>query len=451
MLAGLRNIRTFESLAVRDYRLLWLGQVSTSLGQWMDQVTRAWLIYILTGSAFQLGLTTALRGLPILLFGMVAGALADRSGRKLQLIVAQFTNAALNFILAGLVITGLVQPWHVYVTAFLAGTVQAFQQPARQTLIGDIVGRERLLNALALNSAALNGSRVFGPAISGYMIVLLQGGAAHPLQGIGYSYVVQGIIYLVATVWTLQMRVPDRAAERAGMSREPFFQSMGGGFAYVAKTPLIRSQIALALGPLTFAMAYTSLMPIIVLNVLHGDAALQGRLLSFIGMGALLGALTVASMKRTHAYGLSVVIGAAMFCLGVLMFASSSSIWLSCGLGVLLGMFNVTYTTQNQTLLQLSAPRHIRGRVMSVWLLNRGTVPFGALLAGILAEQYGGQDALRIMALLGLAVVAIVVATNPAILRQKVPLASDDDVADRPAAVAAGGASPVRSRAGAPD
>lgn len=154
----LRRLRTFDSLGIRDYRLLWLGQVSTSMGQWMDQVTRGWLMYQLTGSAADLGFVTAARGLPLLFFGVIAGALADRSGQKIQLVVAQVTNAVLNVILATPVLTGTVQPWHLYVTALLAGTVQAFQQPARQTLISDIVGNERLMNALALNSAALNGA-----------------------------------------------------------------------------------------------------------------------------------------------------------------------------------------------------------------------------------------------------------------------------------------------------
>ena len=133
-------MHTFASLRLRDYRLLWLGQVSTSMGLWMDQVTRGWLIYQITGSALQLGLATALRGLPLLFFSVIAGAVADRSGRKTQLIVAQVTNAVFNVVLATLVLLQQVQPWHIYVTGFLAGIAQAFQQPARQTLISDIVG-----------------------------------------------------------------------------------------------------------------------------------------------------------------------------------------------------------------------------------------------------------------------------------------------------------------------
>ncbi len=408
--------RTFDSLTIRDYRLLWLGQISTSMGQWMDQVTRGWLIYQITGSATQLGLATAMRGLPLLFFGVLAGALADRSGRKIQLVVAQVTNAALNVILATLVLTGLVEPWHVYVSAFLAGTVQAFQQPARQTLVSDIVGPAKLMNALALNSAALNVSRALGPAAAGALIAI---------SGVEGSYYVQGAMYAIATIWTFQMHVPARPQE--ARSREPFFTSIREGFAYVSKEPSIRTQMLIALGPLTFAMSYTALMPIIARDVLGGDSRTQGLLLSFIGVGALVGALTVASMRRSHAYGLPVVLGAAAFSAGVFAFSWSHWVWLSCAIGFLVGLFNVTYQTQNQTLLQLSAPPRIRGRVMSIYLLNRGSVPFGALLAGFLASHFGGPASMEIMSITALGILGVVVATRPQILTLAIPLTNREE------------------------
>ena len=150
--------------------------------------------------ALQLGLVSAVRGIPFIVFGAIAGAVADRYGRKAQLIIAQVVNAILNIILATLVLTGHVQPWHVYVTGFLTGTVQAFQQPARQVLINDLVGRELLLNAIALNSAALNLSRSVGPALSGVLIQAL---------GVDMSYFIQAGLFALATVWTVQIRVPE--------------------------------------------------------------------------------------------------------------------------------------------------------------------------------------------------------------------------------------------------
>lgn len=415
------SISTFESLGIRDYRLLWMGQVSTSLGQWMDQFTRAWLIYEITGSPFQLGAVTAVRGLPLLLFGILAGAVADRSGRRMQLIVAQVTNGVLNIILAALVLTGQVQGWHVYLTAFLAGTVQAFQQPARQTLISDLVPENRLLNALALNSAALNGSRMIGPAIAGLVITQ---------AGTGGSYLLQSIVYFLATVWTFQIHIPARLeqVDQDGRPsrRPPLVQSVGEGLAFAAKEPSIRAQLLLGLGPLTFAMSYTALMPMIAIDVLHGEAALGGTLLSSIGVGALFGALVVASMRRDTGYGLSVVLGALAFSAALFAFASSSVVWLSLALGVVVGLFSVTYTTQNQSLLQVMTPRPLRGRVMSIYLLNRGLVPVGALVAGMLAERFGGQGAMRGLALIAAGIVAVVVATHPRMVRLQVPMSGRD-------------------------
>ncbi len=222
-----QHVRTFESLALRDYRFLWLGQLSTSMGQWMDQVARSWLIYDLTHSPLQLGLVSAARGLPILAFGTVAGVVADRYGRKAQLIIAQSVNAFLNVILATLILTGHVQLWHIYVTAVLAGTVQAFQQPARQVLISDLVGERQLLNAVALNSAALNLSRSVGPAIGGILI--------HAL-GVDFSYFIQAGFCALATLWTVQIRVPQSAAPlgySGNATSQSFFSSAKEGIAYV--------------------------------------------------------------------------------------------------------------------------------------------------------------------------------------------------------------------------
>jgi MFS transporter, DHA1 family, staphyloferrin A biosynthesis exporter len=390
---------TFASLRSRDYRLLWLAQLSTSMGQWMDQMTRGWLMYEITGSALQLGLATALRGLPLLFFGILAGAVADRSNRKSQLIVAQVTNAILNVMLATLVLLHRVQPWHVYVTGFFAGTVQAFQQPARQTLISDIVGARHLMNALALNSMALNVARALGPAAAGLLIAFI---GAHG------SYYTQAAMFVLATLWTVQMAIPARSPESAAVRREPFLRSIVAGLAFVVQDRDIRTLMILAHGPLTLGMPYMSLMPIFAKDVLHGGARLQGFLLTIIGIGSVLGALGVASMRRHYSYGYAVVVGALAFGITLFGFASARDLVLSsvCAFGV--GVCVVAYQTQNQTLLQLLAPREMRGRVMSIFLLNRGLVPLGTFVGGVLAEHLGGPLALQIMSLAVLGVVVLV-------------------------------------------
>ena len=414
----LSRIHTFDSLSIRDYRLLWLGQLDTSLGQWMDSISRGYLIYHITSSPFQLGLAAAMRGIPLFLFGIVAGALADRSGRKTQLIVAQVTNALLNFILATLVLTNRVQPWHVYVTGFLAGTVQAFQNPARQTLVSDVAGPRHLLNALALNSMALNSSRAVGPAFAGFLIATI---------GVHGSYYVQAAMFLLATVWTIQMRIPERSRESVRVGREPFFQSIKTGFAYVSTNRNIRTQLILALGPLTLGMPFTNMMPIFARDVLHGGAQLQGFLLSAFGIGSLLGAIVVASIPRRRAHALPAVIGAVVFSITLFFFGLSHWVWLSLACTVISGIFMTTYQTQDQALLQLSAPRHIRGRVMSFYLMSRATVPIGTLLAGALADYFGGPAAVRMMSLSALGLVLLVIGTHPEFLRLKVNLQEHAD------------------------
>ena len=414
----LGRIHTFDSLRIRDYRLLWLGQLDTSLGQWMDSISRGYLIYHITSSPIQLGLAAAMRGIPLFLFGIVAGALADRSGRKTQLIVAQVTNAVLNFILATLVLTNRVQPWHVYVTGFLAGTVQAFQNPARQTLVSDVAGPRHLINALALNSMALNSSRAVGPAFAGLLIATV---------GVHGSYYVQAAMFLLATVWTIQMRIPERSRESVRVAREPLLQSIKDGLTYVRTNRNIRTQLILALGPLSLGMPFTNMMPIFARDVLHGGAQLQGFLLSAFGIGSLLGALVVASIPRRHAYALPAVIGAVVFSITLFFFGLSHWVWLSLACTFVCGVFMTTYQTQDQALLQLSAPRHIRGRVMSFYLTNRATVPIGTLLAGALAHYLGGPAAVRIMSLSALGLVLLVISMQPEFLRLKVSLKEQVD------------------------
>lgn len=409
----LTHLSTFESLHIRDYRLLWLGQVGTSMGQWMDQVTRGWLIYTMTGSAVQLGIAAAMRGIPLLLFGILAGAVADRYGRKRQLIIAQSTNVVLNVILATLVLTQQVQPWHIYVSGFLAGTAQAFQQPARQTLITDIVGNRHLMNALALNAAVINGSRTVGPAIAGFLIVLI---------GSDGSYYMQAAMYFFATIWTMQMRVPDRAVATASKATESLLSSTKEGLAYVAGHRDLRALMILALGPLTLGFPYISLMPIFAVDILHGDARTQGLLLTFGGIGALAGALVVASMHRRYAYSWPVIVGAMAFGLGLMAFSQSHWFVLSAIFITIVGVFNVTYQTQTQTLAQIIAPRHFRGRVMSIYLLSRGLIPVATLLAGSLAAALGAPTALLIMSAGCIIVVWAVVLLTPGFAKLRVEL-----------------------------
>jgi MFS family permease len=388
---ALKKIRTFESLGLRDYRLLWLGQLTTSIGQWMDQTARSWLIYEMTGSVLQLGLINAVRGLPLLIFGVVAGTVADRYGRKAQLIIAQTVNGILNVGLAALIFTGHVQVWHIYVTGFLAGTVQAFQQPARQVLINDLVGRDRLLNAVSLNSAAVNVSRSIGPGICGYLISSF---------GTDVAYLTQGIIYALATIWTVQIRIPESTNQlihsHASQQRS-FISDTREGFAYILNHRLILNLMVLALAPAVLAMPYTSLMPVFAVNVLHGNANTQGLLLTTVGFGAIAGALTIASLGRKQGSGKLLIAGAAGFGLSLMLFSRSPALHIAMIFTFLAGFSNTTYQSQNQTMIQTLATPEVRGRVLGTYMLSRALQPLGSLLAGVLASLLGAPWAVTIM------------------------------------------------------
>jgi MFS family permease len=237
------------------------------------------------------------------------------------------------------------------------------------------------------------------------------------LVGVHGSYYTQAAMYALATLWTVQMTVPRHGPDSLQAHREPFLRSIAAGLTFVVRDRDIRTLLILAHGPLTLGMPYISLLPIFAIDVLHGGARLQGLLLTLVGIGSVAGALVVASMQRRYNYGRSVVLGAVGFGITLFGFASSHTLLLSCVCALCIGVCSVTYQTQNQTLLQILAPRPMRGRVMSIYLLNRGIVPLGTLLAGVLAERLGGPLALQLMSLAAIGVVVVVVLFSPRLFR----------------------------------
>ncbi|MCX6012301.1 MAG: MFS transporter, partial [Chloroflexi bacterium] len=381
---------------IRDYRLLWLGQFSTSAALWMDTTARGWLIYSLTGSALQLGFIALARGLPLLAFGMIAGVVADRYGQKAQLIISQTTNAILNIILATLILTHHIEVWHIYVTALLTGTVQAFQMPARQTLVNDLAGGEHLMNAISLNSAAFNVSKMVGPAACGILIATL---------GVDVSYYVQAALFILATIWTIQIRIPDSASRKkylTTITREPFFISMKEGFTYVFRHRLILALMVLGLAPVFLGLPFSSQFPTYADTVLHQHneikiALVQSRLLTMVGVGAIIGVLTIASLGRRQANGKLLILGAAGFGIFLMFFAQSTVLWTAMLFTFLIGLANSGYTSQDQTIIQTLAPSEKRGRVLGIYNLNLGLMPLGSLLLGVLVHYFGVSIAITIV------------------------------------------------------
>jgi MFS family permease len=385
------RFRTFEALQYRDFRLLWFGQFGNAAGQWMDQVTRGWLMYQLTDSALQLGLVSAVRAIPLLFFSVVAGAVADRYGRKTQLVIAQVTNALLNLLLGVLVITRHIEPWHLYATGVLAGSVQAFQNPARQSMVSDVVSRERLANAIGLNSMAFNLSRTLAPAVAGILIATI---------GTEGSYLSQAMMYFVATYWTLQLRVPEGSA-RHGAGRHgaqaSMWSSTGEGARYIWHNPTIRTVMLVVLVPSLLGQPFTSLIPVFARDILQVGPQGQGLFFTAIGLGALAGSVVVATLGHTGRPGLFMLGSALLFALTIIGFAAAPSFGVALAFMAINGLCNVTYGTQAQTLLQLETPQELRGRVLGIYMMDRGLTPIGALLFGSVASALGAPMAVTVL------------------------------------------------------
>ncbi|RIK46547.1 MAG: MFS transporter, partial [Chloroflexi bacterium] len=300
----------FSALRFRDYRLLWTGNFVTQTGQWMQQVALGWLVLDLTGSATYLGLVGFARGIPMLFMSLPAGVLADRMDRRKLLLVAQLVAAALAVILAVLVVTGLVRPWHVLVTSFLSGSAMAFVFPVRQALVPSLVPREHLANAVALNSAGQNSTRVLGPSLAGVLI-----------SAIGTA----GCFFLQAgsLIWAavLSARLPKRPRSNQARTAR---SNVRDGLRFIASSPTLTALIGLAAIPTVLAMPFQQMLPVFATDVLRTGSTGLGLLMAASGVGALVGSLAYAAVGKVGNEGMVLIGTAGAFGLALCLFAASS-------------------------------------------------------------------------------------------------------------------------------
>jgi predicted MFS family arabinose efflux permease len=310
--------------------------------------------------------------------------MADRYGRKTQLIVSLSVNALANVVLGVLILQGGVHPWHVYATGLVASTVQVFQQPARQALVPESVDRAHLTAAIGLNSIAFNMSRTLGPSIAGILIALL---------GPGGSYIIQGAIFLLSTVWTAMLRLPNHLPSNIGRARsgETFFESMRDGWRYVAQNATMRSGLVVSMVISFFGFSANSLLPVFADDVLKAGSSGLGILLSAMGIGAVASAFLVASAGDQLRRGMLMVGGVALYGVAAACFAASHWLLLSIGLMFIMGICNVASNTLIQTVLQSESAPGMRGRVMGVYQQHQLLIAVGGLAAGALAQTWGAQ------------------------------------------------------------
>ncbi|MBM4263266.1 MAG: MFS transporter [Deltaproteobacteria bacterium] len=397
--AVLLRLRALEALGYREFRLLWSGHVFVSMAFWMDQVTRGWLIYEITNSTVQLGMVRGVQAIPIFLLSPIAGSIADRYSRKLQIISTQVANGVLYAILAFLVIVGQVQPWHVYVTAVLVAISDTFHQPARAAIIADAVPRDRLANAIGLNSMIFNVARSTGPALAGVLIASV---------GTGCAFGVQAGFYFLATFWTTRLRAGRTEAGTTTAQRESLRRNIVEGWKFSWRNETVRTGLLVVMLASLFIVPFVTLLPVFARDILKVGATGQGLLLTTMGIGALGSALAIASFGDRMPRGLFMLGGLAVYGLSVAGFALSPWFGVSLALMVIVGFTNVCSHALVQTVIQTYSPSEFRDRVVSLFQQSQVVMTVGSMIIGSLAAFCGATWATALMAGAGiLSVLAI--------------------------------------------
>jgi len=367
-----------RALRHRNFQLFFAGQLISLIGTWMQTVAQSWLVYRITGSTLLLGTVGFASQFPVFLVAPLGGVVADRANRQRVVIGTQVASMVLAFVLAALTLTNRIQVWEIMVLAAGLGIVNAFDIPARQAFLMDMVGREDLMNAIALNSSMFNGARVIGPAIAGVVVAWV---------GEGWCFFGNAVSYIAVIAGLLMMKIthPVKLAAE-GSPLEHILE----GFRFAANATPIRA-ILLLLGLVSLVgMPYSVLMPVFAKEILHGGARELGWLMGATGIGALFGALTLAARAGLKGLGRVIALCAGGFGVSLIAFAASKVFWLSLILLLPVGFTMMVQMASTNTLLQSMVPDRMRGRVVALYtMMFMGVAPFGAFFAGAIAHHLG--------------------------------------------------------------
>lgn len=367
----------------RDFRIFWFGQLISLTGTWIQSVAQQWLVLKLTGSAFDLGLVTTIQFTPLLLLSLIGGAISDRVSKRELLLLTQVISGLLAVLLGVLVATNTVQFWHVLVIAGLLGTVNAFYTPARQAFVPELVSKDALINAVALNSAIFNGARVIGPAVGGLLVAAL---------GLSLNFFLNAASFLAVIIGLLV--IAPRPVRPRG-ENENLLGNVAEGLRYIRATPTVFTILTLIGVSSLFAFNFTTLVPLVARYVLNVGSSGFGFLMAAMGAGSLAGAICLAFFNRRDLARRLIYAGALVFTVTEFLFGLSHSYGLSIGLLVIVGISSNLFTTTANTTVLSQTPSHLQGRVMSVYsLMFLGMTPFGSFLSGVIAERYGAPAAL---------------------------------------------------------
>jgi MFS family permease len=385
-----------RALEHRDFRRFWLGQVVSLIGRWMQSVAQSWLVLELTGSPLKLGIVNSLQFAPLLFLALPAGVVADRFPKRSLLVVSQAGLMLPALVLAALSWTGQVQYWHVVVLAAVMGIANALDMPTRQSMMVELVGRDHLMNAIALNSAVFNAARIVGPALGGVLIAR---------YGVALAFLVNGVTYLPVIAALLAMRpaVPVRVSRRGRLGEE-----IADGLRYARRTPLIALVLSLVCAISIFTINHNVTVPLLARDVLGEQVRGFGFLMAAVGVGAVAGAVLLAQFGRGRPPVGGLLIAGLVLSSGILVLSIVREFWLAAGVLFVVGLVQILLLSSCNTTLQVTVPDDLRGRVMSLYtLLFAGVSPFGAFFIGGIAEIFGVPAALAAGGGLGLACVLV--------------------------------------------
>ena len=368
----------FSSLKIRDFRIFWSSMFLSLIGTWVQSMAQSWLVFKLTHSAFLLGVVGFLSYLPVALFSLAAGALVDRTAKRNLILATQLTFMVLAFILAFLVQHNIVQVWHIIVIAFLNGLVFSFDAPARQAMVIELVGKNHLLNAIALNSAAFNSARTLGPALAGVLIAIVGMAGCFYVNAFSFLPVIAALIFIKQKSFV------------ANAKNNTFLQDITEGLNFIKGNRFLLFLLSLVGMVSIFGVSYVILMPIFAQEILRSGSVGLAILMSANGLGALAGALNLARLKQAESNLRILRVSVIIFFVSVMLFSLSRHLWLSAILLVMAGYGGASSMSMANTLLQISAPDEFRGRLMGVFMMMfSGLMPFGNLVSGSLAHFFG--------------------------------------------------------------
>lgn len=403
---GLR--RGFESLGIRNYRLYWSGQVVSLIGTWMQQVSLPWLVLALGGSPLQLGIVAALEFLPATLLAPFGGVFADRIDKRHALIGTGVASALQALVLFILTLTGVIEIWMVMALGLWRGFVNAAEMPTRQALAADLVPRNLLANAIALNSMAFNSARVVGPAVAGLIIAIGTAATGSDMAGIAINFGINFLTFSGVLTGLLLMNPREIRQVARPEQHPPVLESLREGFWYAVRTPLVIWCLVLLGGIAAFGFNFQILLPLFSTEVLGVGAEGYGALYAVLGIGSLTGSLTLAIMTRRRAIPLMLV-GGVVFSLLLIGIAISSSVLMVAPFIMAAGFSSMLMINTINATVQANVSDELRGRVMSFYVtVFAGSAPVGGIFAGAVAEAWGTPAAFLSGAVLSLATVGLV-------------------------------------------